>query len=259
MEWRTQPCLHGEFCWHEVNTRDPGGTVLFYRELLGANATSMPMPHGEYTMLAVDEHTLFGVMPLEGIAPPHVPTHWLGYVAVDDVDLATGRAADLGAKVLVPVTEIPIGRWSLIAHAAGGTAALFQAAEGRTDGTNSLGPGAVAWNHLVTPDTAAAVSFWESFLGWAAALPPDGGADGARRMHAHGREVAGIMPAAPGETTAEWLPFIAVRDLGSSLRRAVGLGASVRAQQLPLAGIGTVAVLADPQGAFVALVEPAAR
>ena len=256
MEWRTQPCLHGEFCWHEVNTRDPAGTVAFYRSLLSAETATMPMPHGDYTMLSVDGHTLFGVMPLDGIAPPHVPTHWLGYVAVDDVDASTARAAGLGAKVLVPVMEIPIGRWSLIEHAAGGVAALFQAAPGRTDGTNSFGPGAVGWNQLATPDPAGAVAFWEQLLGWDAALPPDGGADGARRMQAHGRPAAGILRASQDAPYPMWLPFLLVDRLTDALQRAKALGASIRTEPLPVPGIGTAAVIADPQGAIVALGEP---
>jgi predicted enzyme related to lactoylglutathione lyase len=257
MEWTTRPCLHGDFCWHEVNTRDPAGTVGFYGALLGATTTSMPMPHGDYSMLAVDGHTVLGVMPLQGLAPDHVPTHWLGYVAVDDVDATTERAKQLGAQALVEPMDVPIGRWSLVEHPAGGVAALFQADPGKTDGTNSFGPGAVAWNHLATPDVEGAAAFWSGLLGWEAMPSPDGGADGSRRMTAHGRPVAGIMPSATKDDHPGWLAFIAVRDLADSLRRAIALGATQRTEPLPVAGLGTVVVLADPQGALFAIGESA--
>lgn len=259
MEWKTQPCLHGDFCWHEVNTRDPAGTVRFYGELLGAATATMPMPHGDYTMLSVDGHTVLGVMPLEGLAPEHVPTHWLGYVSVTDVDAATAHAQRLGATVLVPPMTIPIGRWSLIEHAAGGLAALFQSEAGKTDGTNSFGPGAVGWNQLVTPDVTGAVAFWGELLGWEATLPPDGAASGARRMQAHGRLVAGIMPSAKPDDHPAWLAFVAVEHLPDALRRAVALGATPQGEPVQVAGLGTAAVLADPQGALFALGEPAFR
>lgn len=259
MEWTTQPCLHGDFCWHEVNTRDPAGTVRFYGELLGATTESMPMPHGDYAMLSVQGHVVFGVMPLEGLAPPHVPTHWLGYVSVTDVDASTALAQRLGATVLVPPMDIPIGRWSLVEHAAGGLAALFQAEPGKTDGTNGFGPGAVGWNQLVTPDVAGAVAFWSELLGWEATLPPDGTASGARRMQSNGRLVAGIMPSAKPDDHPAWLAFILVEHLPEALRRAAALGAVPRTESIPVSGLGTVAVLADPQGALFALAEPAFR
>lgn len=259
MEWTTRPCLHGDFCWHEVNTRDPAGTVAFYGGLLGAATAAMPMPHGEYTMLSVQGHAVLGVMPLDGLAPAHVPTHWLGYVAVTDVDAATARAQRLGAVVLVPPMAIPIGRWSLIEHAAGGLAALFQAEPGKTDGTNSFGPGAVVWNQLVTPDVPGAVAFWGELLGWESTLAPDGGGSGARRMQAHGRPVAGIMQSARPDDHPSWLAFIAVERLPDALERALSLGATQRSEPILVAGLGTVAVLADPQGALFALGDPASR
>lgn len=41
--------------------------------------------------------------------PPQVPPHWLPYFSVADVDNTVGRAAALGAEVLMPATSVTDG------------------------------------------------------------------------------------------------------------------------------------------------------
>ena len=61
----------------------------------------------------------------------HVPTAWLSYVTVDDVDASTSKAESLGAKVFVPPTDIPdIGRFSVIADPSGATLGLYKHTSG---------------------------------------------------------------------------------------------------------------------------------
>lgn len=37
---------------------------------------------------------------------PGTPSHWMAYVGVDDIHASTRKARDLGARVLVDVTEV---------------------------------------------------------------------------------------------------------------------------------------------------------
>lgn len=256
MTWRSTPCLHGDFCWHEVNTRDAAGSTAFYSALLNATASTIPMPHGDYNMLAIGSHTVLGIMHMSETAPPDVQAHCLGYIAVDDIEQATASAAKLGGTVRVPVMQGSIGRWSLIADPTGAAFALFQADPGKTDGMTDHGPGAIIWNHLVTPDPARAVEFYCALLGWESELPPDGGADGARRMNANGRSVAGIMPAAHPDDRAAWLAFIEVERMEDAARTAIQLGAKALTEVIGFPSIGSVMVLKDPQGATICVVEP---
>ena len=256
MTWRSTPCLHGEFCWHEVNTRDAEGSAAFYSALLNATASAIPMPHGNYTMVAIGSHTVLGIMPISPATPPEVQAHWVGYIAVDDIDQSTARAAELGATVHSPVTQGSLGRWSLITDPTGAAFALFQGDPEKTDGKNNFGPGAVVWTHLVTPDPARAVEFYSALLGWTSELPPDGGADGARRMNAHDRSVAGIMPTSHPDDRAAWLAFIEVERIEDAARTAVQLGATALTEVFGFPSIGAVMVLKDPQGATVCVLQP---
>jgi hypothetical protein len=48
-----------------------------------------------------------------------VPPHWAVYFAVDDTDRAVGLVEAGGGAVLVPATDSPFGRWTLVSDPAG--------------------------------------------------------------------------------------------------------------------------------------------
>ena len=64
-----------------------------------------------YTVVKVEDEVVGGIMPI----PPQAegtPPNWGGYVTVDDVDATAGKAEELGANILVPLTDITnVGRF----------------------------------------------------------------------------------------------------------------------------------------------------
>jgi predicted enzyme related to lactoylglutathione lyase len=60
---------------------------------------------------------------------PTVPPHWLGYVAVSDVDAMTKKVETLGGKVVMPAMDMPkVGKFSIVKDPTGATFALFRSA-----------------------------------------------------------------------------------------------------------------------------------
>ena len=117
----------GTFCWDELLSTDQAGSVAFHTKLFGYETKAMDMgPMGTYQVLTKGEKQRGGIMQ----APPGVPTHWLAYVVVDDVDASAARVARLGGKVVAPAADIPgIGRFSVIQDPTGATVALFKGAQ----------------------------------------------------------------------------------------------------------------------------------
>ncbi len=63
-----------------------------------------------YTVLKAGETEAGGIMPIPEQAQG-TPPHWGVYVTVDDVDATAKKAEELGAKTIVPLTDIPeVGR-----------------------------------------------------------------------------------------------------------------------------------------------------
>jgi predicted enzyme related to lactoylglutathione lyase len=113
----------GEFCWETLSTPDEAKAVALYTKTFGW--TTQQGPAGTGTVFAVGdrmEDTVADVQKAEGMPPS-----WMTYVVVENADTARDRAAKLGAKVVVPLIEIPkIGRISFIADPTGGHIGLFQ-------------------------------------------------------------------------------------------------------------------------------------
>lgn len=105
---------HGDFSWSELMTRDIEGSKKFYKELLGWEMDEMPMQQGgAYTVLKASGEAVGGMMPMPAEVPEMVPTHWATYITVTDVDQVANKAQELGAKMIVPPTDIPeVGRFS---------------------------------------------------------------------------------------------------------------------------------------------------
>ena len=110
----------------ELSTNDLDKAKKFYSALLDWKLIDMPMPDGgTYTMIDVGEGTGGGMMkhPMPG-----APSMWMAYVQVDNLDAATKKAEQLGAKVIKEKTEVPgFGWFSMIVDPTGAMLALWEA------------------------------------------------------------------------------------------------------------------------------------
>jgi len=109
----------GEFCWDELVTTDPAAAGKFYASVFGWQPLAMDMPGGmTYTLFNRPGTTGPNNQPVGAggmmKSPPGVPhSFWMAYVAVGNADAASDKATQLGAKVMVPPTDIPnVGRFA---------------------------------------------------------------------------------------------------------------------------------------------------
>lgn len=122
---------HGSFVWNELATSDVEGAKSFFGELLGWSFRDMNMgDQGTYTVIQSGDMDTGGMMSLANIDAPGVPSHWMSYIAVDDVDARAGKVAALGGKVIREPFDIPnVGRMSVIADPSGAVVCLMTMAQ----------------------------------------------------------------------------------------------------------------------------------
>lgn len=88
--------------------------VRFYGELLGWSVAEMPVGDASYNVISVGGRDIGGIMAI----PPHAAgafPSWGAYVTVDDADATAQKAQALGARTIVPPTDIPdVGRFYML-------------------------------------------------------------------------------------------------------------------------------------------------
>jgi len=120
----------GSLSWNELNTRDPEAAKDFYGAVFGWKSEAHDMPGGAtYTEFLLDGRPVGGMLDMRGHVPDEVPAHWMIYIAVEDCDASVASATELGGSVQVPPTDIPAGRFSVIADPQGAHLAVIKLAE----------------------------------------------------------------------------------------------------------------------------------
>jgi hypothetical protein len=125
---------HGAFCWQELSTTDLDTAQNFYQTLLGweikagtapaCEGSEAPPPMVYNEIVAGGQHV--GGMYKMGPECGGAPSHWMSYVAVDDVDASAAKVAELGGSVCVPPTDIPnVGRFCVVNDPTGATISLI--------------------------------------------------------------------------------------------------------------------------------------
>jgi predicted enzyme related to lactoylglutathione lyase len=269
----------GNFCWIDLGAADRGGAMDFYKSLFGwAGGNGYPFGSNNcYMMCSLQylHHSKWGnrtaprdVAAIYTLRPDQVshrvPPHWMLYVAVDDADVAAARAAELGAKVLVPPSDSISWWWVRSETAAGGCyptcrVAVLQDPTGadfcvlqpmRTSGIEIAGvDGTLCWADLNTPNRVRAGEFYSSLFGWQFTKREKDAPNDYWEVKNGEEFIGGFSPAAQPQRPPRWLPYFKVADCDATSNNSQRLGATVSVPPMSVKDIGRVAVLMDPQGA----------
>lgn len=119
--------------------------------------------------------------------------------------------------------------------------------------------GTIAWTDLTVSDATQVRDFYAAVVGWQfTPLDMGGYADYCMNRPGDGQTVAGICHARGdnAKLPPQWLVYINVADLDTSLAKTTKLGGRVIAPAREMGG-GRMAVVQDPAGAVAALFQPA--
>lgn len=119
----------GAMTWNELVTGDTEAAGAFYEDLLGWHSHAEDMGGFDYTIFHIThEHPAGGMKQLDE-SQAGVKPHWVVYFAIEDCDATAELAASNGGRVIVPPTDIPPGRFAVLADPQGATFAVMAANE----------------------------------------------------------------------------------------------------------------------------------
>lgn len=237
--------------WIDIGT-DVDAAAAFYTALFGWTLVSAGPDAGGYGFFTNATGKLIaGVGPQQSPGPPF----WSHYVSVADIDETTAKVAAAGGTVVVPPMDVmDAGRMAVFQDPEGAFFSGWQ--PGATIGCEVVNePGAFCWSELGTRDLAGATAFYSAVFGWEAETS-EGGEMAYTEWKLAGESIAGMMAmpeGVPAEAPPYWLVYFAVEDTEAAVARALELGGTALTDAMDTPA-GRFAVLADPQGAFFAVI-----
>ena len=245
------------FVWHDLMTPDPDAAVAFYTALFGWTTEVMDMGEmGDYTMFVNGGAQHAGVVHLDADAGH--PPHWIGYLAVDDVNGAAAKTGARGGRVLVEPFDIPgVGRTAVLADPTGAVFSPFRGSDAGEMPPSGPQAGAFAWHELMTPNPDAARPYYTDLTGWRTSTMDMGEAGPYGLFHRGEDPVAGLVGLPSDDVPAHWVAYIGVADLDEAAARAENLGGRLLVQPTRFDEPANVyfALAADPTGASFGLLE----
>jgi predicted enzyme related to lactoylglutathione lyase len=118
--------------------------------------------------------------------------------------------------------------------------------------------GNFVWHELATSDVDGAIKFYKNVVGWG--TQDFEGGEGYVIWTAGGTGVGGVM-ALPAEARKmgappHWLAYVMADDVDALTEKARSLGAKACVPPTDIPTVGRFSVIADPQGAAIALIKP---
>lgn len=252
---------HGVFCWSELCTHNWAEGKRFYTELFNWDSDDQPIGDDlYYTMLQKqgDDIAAMYQMP-DDQKSSGIPSHWLAYIAVEDIDSVAEKAKQLGAEVIAgPHDVMDAGRMVLLNEPGGALFALWQGKQHK--GCQRLGElNTPYWHELASRDSAKSSDFYCQLLGWESETKPMEGMD-YTLFKVAGEPVAGMIQMTqewPEDIPAHWMIYLAVADCDESASKAQQLGGEVCVPPTDVPEVGRFSVITDPQGAVFSIMTSA--
>jgi uncharacterized protein len=247
--------------WTDLAASEVPAAAEFYGAVFGWQFQSAGPDAGGYGFFTLRGATVAAVGPLpqEGAHPT-----WTVYFQTSDADATAEAVQKAGGTVrAAPMDVFTAGRMAAFTDPTGGEFAVWQ--PGETKGLDAVtDENTLCWTELYTTDAAAATGFYRDVFDWQTQDVPLGSGTYTVVTPAAGGEQAahgGVMQLLPENldrgASSEWHPYFEVADCDATVAVATSRGATVMIPPTEAEGVGRFAMLADPQGAVLAVITSA--
>ena len=245
--------LPGKFVWADLVTYDAPASVKFYKGLFGWAFAD----YNGYIIAENEDMPIAGIFQKTRPADPEAKPRWFGYISVPDVEDAATAVVKSGGRVLAPARKFP-GR---------GVQAVFTDPEGALFGairSSSGDPqdyeadvGDWIWIQMWSRNSQKSAQFYRSVAGYEIEENTVSARsnDYVLVSEKYARGTVLQLPEANKDVRPTWLLFVRVKSVTESVAKVPELGGKVLIAPSPELYQNHVAVVADPTGAAVGLLE----
>lgn len=230
------------FAWFDLVTDQSYVARDYYKSLFGWRFGSAA--EDGYQVISSGGELIGGLSPIEGAAPDVSESQWVAVLSVDDIMATSELVKRSGGKVIAGPLQTNGGNFTLVRDNSGAALTLY-------DGTQGFPVGQPAkvntwvWVDLFTDRPNGAKSFYSSLAGFETMSARDRDGNSYTNFTSDGQPRGGLVRSKASEIEPNWLPFVLVSDLDTTLTKASKLGGSVLARE------GGSAIVVDPTGAAI--------
>lgn len=249
----TKERLPGKFVWADLVTDDVPTARKFYAQLFDWTFRDV----GNYSIAANDERPLAGMFqrpkPANGEAKPR----WFGYISVKSVSSAQKAVTKAGGKVVAAPQKLPQrGEQAVFTDPEG---AVFGVIRSQGGDPMDFQPdvGDWVWIQLLSRDGKKAAEFYQKLAGYEIVANTETNrlSDYILTSDGFARATVRTIPAGNEQVPPNWLPFVRVKNVDESVAKAKELGGKVWLEPKAELFGGKVAIIADPTGGAVGVLE----
>ena len=244
----------GKFVWFDLATEDPAGARAFYGAVFGWRFRSVDNALPSYTLIEDAVGKVGGMFRHSRPPGATVGSRWVAMISVADPAKAAQYVQKNGGQIVAaPVKLSGRGTYAVFRDPQGAVFGVLAASDGDPP-DDPVEDGDVFWLDLFTPQPAQAADFYAGLAGYEVSHGETGWEQKRWVLATEDIARAGIVALPPGRHDPGWLPYILVDDVAAALNRARRAGGKVVVEPRTDLLDGNVAVIADPSGGVVGVV-----
>jgi predicted enzyme related to lactoylglutathione lyase len=243
--------LVGKFVWRDLLTENSESAESFYGELFGW--TFRETGESNYTLILHRGRPIGGMFSVGDDTPDINESQWVSLLSVSDIEDAVNQIRnDKGQVHVAPVDVSPRGTVAVVSDSQGALLA-FVKTNGGDPPDRDAAFGDWLWTELWTYEVDRALAFYGQLADYTHETAGEKG--DYTILEANGAPRAGILELSNKKIRPHWVPYVRVENAQAIADRVDALGGAVVMAPRDDIRNGTVAVIADPSGAVMAVQE----
>jgi predicted enzyme related to lactoylglutathione lyase len=244
--------LVGKFVWRDLVTDNPDAVKPFYAALFGWEFEEGRALGAPYTLVKSGGQYIAGISKTRRPQPDQPVSQWLSFMSVANVDRAIEQTRAAGGSVVAGPLDLPnVGRGAVVLDLEGAPLGLLRSTIGDPADVATPALNRFLWTEHLSRDPQASADFYAALAGFEVRKIDFAG--NPYWLLVQGRGRAGLLRNPIAVDRPIWLPYVQVADPAATAERAVRLGGRVLLAPRPDLRNGTMALIADPSGAVLAL------
>ena len=243
----------GKFVWQDLFTNDVESAANFYKGMFGWESRKFGAGNNAYLLLTNRGLSVAGVVRLK--KDDNSENQWVSFISVDDVKGANSYVTQNGGNVLVgPKLFEQHGQVAIFADPEGAAFGVINSSSG--DPREVLPEvGQFVWMDLLTKQPEAQTRFYKGIADYTVAQNDASGVNNDFFLKTNGVVRAGVLEVPDKDILPNWLPYVRVNNIVDSVVKTTQLGGTVILEPSMNLFNGKLAVILDPTGAALGIIE----